>query len=85
MFKPINSRILIRPDEKEMATQSGILLTAESVDRPLSGVVVAGSDSVPAGSHVAFSRYAQDEIMVDRERMYIVSEHAILGIYTQDE
>jgi len=84
MFKPINSRILIRPDEKEMATQSGILLTAESVDRPLSGIVVAGSDSVP-GSHVAFSRYAQDEIMVERERMYIVSEHAILGIYTQDE
>jgi chaperonin GroES len=86
MLKPINNRILVRPDEKETETPSGIIIPDNSVEKPLSGVVISVSTygdlaPVKVGDRVLFSRYGYDETKASGETLYIVSESSILAIY----
>lgn len=81
MLKPLNGRVLVKPDEKETQTEYGIILTDAAVEKPLTGTVVSTiSDLVAKGDRVLFSRYGYDEAKVDGEDYYIVSENQILGI-----
>jgi chaperonin GroES len=91
---PLGDRILVRPevgmDEK---SPSGIIIpdTARK-EKPERGVVVAVgagkrnekgdvlSMSVRVGDTVMFSKYGYDEVKIDDEDYYIVSESGILAI-----
>ena len=82
--------------EEEMGTTSpsGIIIP-DSVkqEKPEQGVVIAVGPgkwnedgdgrvamSVKEGDRVVFSKYGYDEIKLDKEEFYIVSETSILGI-----
>lgn len=80
MLKPIGNKVAVRPDEKETVTESGIILTEKAVEKPLSGIVLAGNTDVKEGDHVLFSRYGYDEFKYEGEILYIVSDSAILAI-----
>ena len=80
MFKPLNNRVLIRPDEKEETTASGLIVVSSVVEKPVTGVVVVGNDSVKEGDRVLFSKYGFDEVKIDNEVLYVVSDITILGI-----
>lgn len=81
MFKPLNNRALIRPDEKETVTASGFILTDSSVEKPSTGTVLVGNSIVKDGDRVLFSKYGFDEVEIDKEKLYVVSENCILGIF----
>lgn len=93
-FQPFGDRVLVKPEENEdEKSPSGIIIpdTARK-EKPERGEVIAvgpgkrGDDNeiipvaVKVGDKVMFSKYGYDEIKIDDEEYYIVSESNILGI-----
>lgn len=91
---PLGDRILVKPagKEGEKKLASGIIIP-ETVDkeRPAQGVVVAVGPGkyedgarvpmqVKVGNTVIFSKYGYDEVKIEGEEYYILSESNILGI-----
>lgn len=90
---PLGDRVLIRVEEQMTKTKSGIIIP-ETVgkERPEQGVVVAVGQGrttdegkhvppqVKVGDTVLFSKYGPDEIKVDGEEYYILSETNILAV-----
>lgn len=89
MFRPLNNRIVVRPEEKPTETASGLLLAEKVVEKPVIGVVVVGGEvvgqgkitKVEVGDRVLFSKFGYDEVTLDGELHYVVSESCILGIF----
>ncbi len=81
MLKPLNDRVVVRADEIQKETASGILL-ADSVkqERPFTGTVLSGNTDVSEGDRIVFSRYGFDEIELDGEKLCLVSASCILAI-----
>ena len=81
MFKPLNDRILVRPDESHEKVVSGIIIAEEHKEKPFVGTVVVGGSKVSVGDRVAFSRFGYDEIEINNVVHYVISEATILGIF----
>lgn len=78
----MNNRVLIQPDEKEeRVTASGFIVPDSNKEKPVTGVVVVGNETVKKGDRVLFSKFGYDEFKIDDEVFYVVSESLILGIY----
>lgn len=80
MFKCLNNRVLVRPEEKATETASGILLSEKVVEKPVIGIVVVGNKDVEQGDRILFSKFGYDEVTIDEELYYVVSDFNILGI-----
>ena len=80
MFKPLNQRVLIRPDAAEEVTASGIILAGKK-EKPATGEIIVGCDIAPKGSKVLFSKFAYDEVTLDKTLYYLVAETSLLGIF----
>ncbi len=93
-IKPLGDRVVVKPDPKgeEKKLPSGIIIpeTADK-EKPMKGEVVAvgpgkmdDGKRVPldlkVGDTVLFSKYGYDEIKIDGQEYYILSESSILGI-----
>lgn len=91
--RPLHDKIIVRRDEAESQTASGIFLPESSKDRPKTGVVEAVGDgklntetgdriplSVKAGDRVIFSSYAGTEIKLDGDELLIMSEDEVLAV-----
>jgi chaperonin GroES len=94
-FQPSGDRVLVKPleahDEK---SPSGIIIpdTAQK-EKPERGVIVSvgegkrneKGDILPmrynVGDVVMFSKYGYDEIKIDDEEFYVLSESNILGVF----
>lgn len=93
---PLADRVLVKPlssDELGKKTPSGIIIP-ETVDKekPMRGKVVAVGPGkfdedgnrlplgVKAGDWILFSKYGYDEVKLDDEEYYIISESNILAI-----
>lgn len=92
---PLGDRVLVKPltEEAKEKTKSGIIIPETvSKEKPEQGKVVAvgagrrNDDgkvvpmSVKVGDTVIFSKYGPDEIKVDGEEYFILSEGSILAI-----
>ncbi len=82
MIQPLNGRILIKPDRKEEMTKGGILLAQETLDkdRPETGAVIVGNETIPVDAHIVFSMYGYDEVEHEGETYFIVAEHNVLAL-----
>ena len=91
---PLGDRLVVRPSEKEGEKRlaSGIIIP-ETVDkeRPAKGDVVAVGPGkfeegkrvpmqVKVGDMVLFSKYGYDEVKIEGQEYYVLSESGILGI-----
>lgn len=81
-LKPLNNRILVRPDSQEEKTQFGILLAKETQEKPTTGTVVIGNKEVYKDAKILFSKFGYDEVIIEKETFYVISEQNILGIFT---
>ena len=90
---PLGDRVLVRIEKAETKTKSGIIIPdTASKERPEQGIVVAvgagrttdeGKTIAPhvaVGDTIIFSKYGPDEIKIDGEEYYILSEANILAI-----
>ena len=91
MIKPLNDRVLIKMKEAEETTQSGIILTANSQEKPqIAEVVEVGPGkkvdgkleemSVKKGDNVIVSKYAGTEVKYEGVEYKILNQDDILAI-----
>ncbi len=91
-IRPLEDRILVRPEESEETTVSGIVIPDTAKEKPQEGTVLAvgpgkRSDSgelipmdVGEGDRVMYSKYGGTEVKVDGEELLILSARDVLAI-----
>ena len=90
-IKPLGDRVVLKQAEVEETTESGIILTGNSKEKPqYSEVVAVGPGkvedgklipmTVQVGQKVVFSQYAGSEITLGEDKYTVVRESDILGI-----
>eukprot|EP00892_Ulva_mutabilis_P001246 jgi/Ulvmu1/11121/UM071_0004.1 len=91
-MKPTEDRILIRVAEDEVESSGGVILTAQSAEKPNIGEVVAvgpgrkgedGEMQVPkcsAGAQVLYSKYSGVELEEDGVQFVVVRETDLLAV-----
>ena len=77
--KPLSDRVLIKMEEAEETTKSGIVLAGSAKEKPqIADVIAVGPGGVVDG--VITSKYSGTEIKVDGEEYTIVRQSDILAI-----
>lgn len=79
-MKLLNNRVLVKPDEVIKQTKSGIILSDSTVEKPTTGTVVIGNEEVKKDSRILFSKFGYDEVIIDEEKLYVISSPNILAI-----
>ncbi|MCC8102729.1 MAG: co-chaperone GroES [Clostridiales bacterium] len=88
---PLADRVVLKQQEAEEKTKSGIILTSKTQEKPQEAEVVAvgpgglvdGKEvkmTVSVGDHVIYSKYAGNEVKLDDEEYVIVKQSDILAI-----
>ncbi len=83
MKKPLGDRVIVRPDEAIVVSESGWELPAESIQRPQEGIAVAVGDKcndVKEGDRVTYGKFAGQQIPIDGENYLIMKESEILMV-----
>ena len=92
-IKPLHDKVIVRRDEAETQTASGIFLPESAKDQQKTGVILAVGDgalnrdtgeriplSVTNGDRVIFSSYAGTEIKLGADEVLVMSESDILAV-----
>lgn len=86
-MKPLSNRVVIRPDEAEKKTASGIIIPDSAKEKPLEGEIIFCGEGfgdedmeVKVGDKVAFGKYAGSDIDWKGETYRIMRETDILAI-----
>ena len=92
-LKPLDDRIVVRPNEAEQTTTSGLVIPDTAKEKPITGEVVAvgpGRRSeqtgeiipldVKVGDVVVYSKYGGIEFPVDGEDLLILQGRDVLAI-----
>jgi chaperonin GroES len=91
-IRPLEDRILVRPEEGEETTISGIVIPDTAKEKPQEGTVLAVGPGkrgdtgelipvdVSEGDKVMYSKYGGTEIKVDGEDLLILSSRDVLAI-----
>ena len=91
-IKPLDDRLVVRPDDPEEITSGGIVLPDSAREKPQKGRVLAtgpgklldsgkrGVMSVKKGDTVFYGKYSGTEVEVNHETVVIVRENDILAI-----
>lgn len=92
MLKPLADRVLIKVDEEETKTKSGILIPDTAQKKSQKGTVVAlGSGKmldngqrvpfeVKEGDRVLFSKYSGTDVEEDGQKYLLIDERDILAV-----
>lgn len=91
MIKPVADRILIKMEEGEETTKSGIILSASAKEKPqIAKVIAVGSGGnidgnnvemyIKEGQKVIVSKYSGTEVKYKGEEYLIVKQNDILAI-----
>jgi len=91
--RPLHDKILVKRDEAQSKTESGLYLPESSKDKPKTGTIQAvgtgalNTDtgeriplSVKKGDRVIFSSYSGTEVKLDGQDLLIMSEDDILAV-----
>ena len=91
-IKPLEDRILVRPEEGEETTASGIVIPDTAKEKPQEATVLAvgpgkrsdTGDLIPVdvseGDRVIYSKYGGTEIKSDGEDLLILSARDVLAV-----
>lgn len=94
-LKPLSDRVIIKQDEAEETTASGLILTSNSKEKPQRGVVVAAGEGkraddgslipmpVAEGDKVVYGKYAGQEIKIEGEDYIILRADDIIALVTE--
>ncbi len=83
--QPLGSRVLVRIEQEESVTKSGLYVPDTAKEKPQRGVVVAIGDDqdvikVAAGDRVLFAKYTGTEITLEGEDHLIIEATDLLAI-----
>ena len=92
-LKPLGDRVIVKRDEVEDKTASGLYLSRESKEKPQTGVVVAVGEGkrdkdgalipmpVKVGDKVLYGKFGGTEVTVDEEELLIVRAEDIYVVF----
>ena len=90
-LKPLGDRVVLKQQEAEEKTQSGIILPESAKEKPQTAIVIAvgpGSETngkkaemqVKEGDRVIYSRYSGTGVKLEDEEYIIVNQSDIIAI-----
>ncbi len=91
-LKPLGDRVILKADEAETTTASGLYLASDSKEKPQTGVVVAVGEGkldkegnlvpvpVKVGDRVIFGKYGGTEVHYEGEDVLILRADDIYAI-----
>jgi chaperonin GroES len=91
-YRPIRDRILVKPEDKESTTASGIFIPDNAAEKPLKGKVLAVGTGkvtedgnivplvVKEGDTVLFGKYAGQTVKIDDVEHLIMKEDDIMAV-----
>ena len=91
-LQPLEDRIVVRPQDAEATTASGLVIPDTAKEKPQQGEVLAvgagrradNGELIPmdvsAGDIVVYSKYGGTEITIDGEDLLILSARDVLAI-----
>lgn len=90
-LRPLGDHVIVRPAAQEEVTKSGIVLPGGSTEKPEQGEVIAVGPGklekgerlpmdVKVGQRVLFKKYAPDEVKLDGEEVYVLSQDDIVAV-----
>lgn len=94
-LKPLGDRVIIKQDEMEAKTSSGLYLAADSKEKPQTGTVLAVGEGrldkdgnrlpvpVEVGDRVVFSKYGGNEVVCDDDDVLIVRADDIYAVFSK--
>lgn len=89
---PLGDRVIIKQDEAEEKTASGLFLAGDSKEKPQTGEVLAVGEGkldkegnripmpVKVGDRVIYSKYGGNEVLADDQEVLIVRADDIYAI-----
>jgi len=92
-LKPLGDRVVLRQDEAETATASGILIASTAQEKPQRGTVIAVGEGkldnsgnlvkpgVSVGDNVIYSKYGGTEVTIDGEDFLILRADDIYAVF----
>ena len=95
MIKPLSDRVVVRAEEAEEKTSSGLYIPDSAKEKPQRGTVVSVGPgkvengtkidmTVKEGDTVLYGKYSGTEITLDSEEYLIMRESDILGIIDEN-
>ena len=91
-LKPLGDRLVIKPNEQEEMTASGLVLPETAKEKPQQGTILAVGPGrrdddgdrieldVAIDDVVLYAKYAGTEIKIDGEKLLILKESDVLAI-----
>jgi len=82
-FQPLNKKILVKREEEEAKTASGIIIPDSAKEKPSIGTVEGVAkdvDDIKVGDKVAFSKYGGTDLPQVGEDYLVLEHENILGI-----
>ncbi|MBE0536652.1 MAG: co-chaperone GroES [Phycisphaerae bacterium] len=91
-LKPLDDRVVVKPEEAEEKTAGGIVLPDTAKEKPMMGKVIAVGEGklldngsraqigVKKGQLVLYGKYAGSDVEIDKVEYKILRESEILGI-----
>jgi chaperonin GroES len=90
-LEPLEDRVVVKPEEEEETTVSGIVIPDTAKEKPQQGLVVAAGPGrfedgkrvpmdVKAGDKILYSKYGGTEVKVEGEEYLVLSSRDILAI-----
>ena len=90
--QPLADRLVVKPNEREEMTVSGIVLPDTAKEKPQEGTVVAVGPGrldekgarvkmeVKVGDVVLYAKYAGTEVKIERDELLILKESDVLAV-----
>ena len=92
-LKPLDDRIVVKPNEAETQTASGLVIPDTAKEKPQQGTVIAvgpgkraesSGELIPVGiaegQTVLYSKYGGTEITVDGDELLVLNARDVLAI-----
>ena len=90
-LKPLADRVVVKPNQADEKTASGLFIPDTAKEKPMQGTVVAVGPgkvengtliamTVKEGDHVLYGKYAGTELSLDGEDVLVMRESDLLGI-----
>ena len=94
-LKPLGDRLVVKPQEQEEITASGLVLPETAKEKPQQGVVLAIGPGrrdddgkriemdVVVDDIVLYAKYAGTEIKIEDEKLLILKESDVLAVFEE--
>lgn len=92
-LKPLGDRVIVKADEAETTTASGLILAKETKEKPQTGIVLAVGPGkldkdgnylpmpVKEGDKVLYGKYGGTEVTVENDEVLILRADDIYAVF----